>query len=64
MTPGDVIIVRRYPGPRGRAGEIAPSESYARVVDTECAAVTVDVCGVYRRVSPERTRRAPKAVQP
>lgn len=60
---GRVIIVRRS-GRRGRAGELAPSESYARVVETECAAVIVDVCGTYRRVSPERTRRAPKAVQP
>lgn len=60
---GRVIIVRRS-GRRGRAGELAPSESYARVVATSCMAITVDVCGVLIRVSPEHTRRAPKAVQP
>lgn len=60
---GTVIIVR-FGGKRGRAGELSPAESYARVVAASCMAITVDVCGVHCRVSPEHTRRAPKAVQP
>ncbi len=64
MKPGDVVIVRLYPGRVRVGGEtIAPGEIYARLLGvSRSGAARVLVGGA--EVRSVAVREAPKAVQP
>jgi hypothetical protein len=64
VKPGDVVIVRLYPGRVRVGGEtIAPGESYARLIGpVRDGSALVLSCGV--KVRAINVRAAPKAVQP